>query len=294
VRHGDDEERVRVVRNTGESVVPRHEGREETEVSTGGVDLGRLGELELANGQHQEGQVEEEEEQEEGDGGAQGAEQEDGGEDEPAGEVEAERGVEHDGVLVGADDVEAGGQDDGVGDPEAAVGGERGGTKGVADGHFPVNSTLELVLNFQSSFPKLSNLPHAGQQLDKTSIAKSERKDDLGEGHAIDTDVNERQDESRQGESRQTKGRRVGELAVGGRSVQTRLEFTTEGRESRRVASVHVREWVSSIIVWSTHNGRVRTVGVVLSHKLLVLNRVGVHCGGGHCVGFRWGDSMLW
>lgn len=134
-----------VIGNTGKGIVPRHERSKQAEV-TAGLDRGSvgntLGGLEVADGEQEEGHVEEEEQQEEGDGGAQGAEHEDGGEDEPAREEEA-KGV---GEVVGAgglggvraDDVEAaGGQDDGEGEPEAAVGGERGGTEGVANSHFP-------------------------------------------------------------------------------------------------------------------------------------------------------------
>lgn len=95
--------------------------------------------MQMSDSEEEEGEIESEEQQEEGDGGAERADQKDGGEDEPAGEVEANGVVEVVLVLVGVSDGEAaGGQDDGEGEPEAAVGGESSGTKGVADGHFPV------------------------------------------------------------------------------------------------------------------------------------------------------------
>lgn len=98
----------------------------------------------MADGQKEESEVEREEEQEEGDGGAQRAEQQDGREDEPAGEEEAEGVVEVVDVrgarLVRGSDVEAtGGEHDTDGDPEASVGGESCGTEGVSYGHFPVS-----------------------------------------------------------------------------------------------------------------------------------------------------------
>lgn len=92
----------------------------------------------MSDSKEEEGEIEGEEEQEEGDGGAESADQEDGGEDEPAGKVETNGVVEVVLVLVRiADGEAAGGQDDGEGEPETTVGGESSGTKGVADGHFP-------------------------------------------------------------------------------------------------------------------------------------------------------------
>ena len=161
---GDDEEAVGVVGDTGEGVVPGGEGGEQAEEAAG-LDDGRVGlalgvAVDVADTEQQEGQVEEEEEQEEGHGGAQGAEEQDRGEDEPAldklvsgkrevsggggayEEEQAEGVIEHGGAagfFDGRGNLEStGGQDDGKGQPEAAVRGQGGGTKGVADGHFPV------------------------------------------------------------------------------------------------------------------------------------------------------------
>lgn len=82
-----DEEAVAAVGDTGEGVVPGGEGGQETEQAAGHdhvvVDLS-LAVPEVANAQHQEGQVEEEEDEEEGDGRLEGADQQDGGENEPA------------------------------------------------------------------------------------------------------------------------------------------------------------------------------------------------------------------
>lgn len=83
-----DEEAVAVVGQTGEGVVPGGERGQETEETTGHED-GLVGlvvgvPLDVTDTEQEEAQVEEEEQQEEGDGGAEGAEEQDGGEDEPA------------------------------------------------------------------------------------------------------------------------------------------------------------------------------------------------------------------
>lgn len=84
----DDEEAVAVVGNTGESVVPSGESGHETEETTGHLDglvrLTRGVTLDVTNTEEEESQVQEEEQEEEGDSGAQGAEEQDGCEDEPS------------------------------------------------------------------------------------------------------------------------------------------------------------------------------------------------------------------
>ena len=79
---------IRIIRNTGQSVIPRGEGGEEGE-EPAGLDDGSVRHphrvaVQVPNAQQQEGQVEREEEREEGDGRAERAEHEDEGEDEPA------------------------------------------------------------------------------------------------------------------------------------------------------------------------------------------------------------------
>lgn len=101
----------------------------------------------MTDGQEQESEIQGEEEQEEGDGRAERADQENGGEDEPASKVESNGVVEV--VLVGVsvtNGESTGGQDDGERDPESTVRGERGGTKGVADGHFPGGGRLAACI----------------------------------------------------------------------------------------------------------------------------------------------------
>jgi len=83
VGDGDDEEGIAAVGDTGESVVPRGEGGEDTEDTTS-LDAGFVGAVKVANAEHEEGQVEHEEEEEEGYGGAERADEQEEGEDEPA------------------------------------------------------------------------------------------------------------------------------------------------------------------------------------------------------------------
>lgn len=87
VGDGNDEEAVAGVGNTGKGVVPGHESRQQTEQTTGLLDL-EVGETvlgqQVGDAEQEEGQVQEKEKQEEGDGGLQGAEDQNEGEDEPA------------------------------------------------------------------------------------------------------------------------------------------------------------------------------------------------------------------
>ncbi len=108
----------------------------------GVVRTGRIG-VEVSEGEHEECDVEGEEEDEEGDGGPQGADQQEGGEDKPAGEVESHGVVEiiHPRAIcrVTADDLESPGcQDDCEREPESSEGRERRGTEGIPNRHLPV------------------------------------------------------------------------------------------------------------------------------------------------------------
>ena len=85
---GDDEEAVASIGDTSEGIVPGSESSQETEQTTGLLDVGvgvavRTA-LQVGNTKQEEGQVQGEEEHEEGDGGLEGAEQHDGGENKPA------------------------------------------------------------------------------------------------------------------------------------------------------------------------------------------------------------------
>lgn len=88
VSDGDDEEAVTGIGDTSKGIVPGGESSQETEETTGLLDVGvgvAVGTaLQVGNTEQEESQVQGEEQHEEGDGGLQSAEQHDGGEDEPA------------------------------------------------------------------------------------------------------------------------------------------------------------------------------------------------------------------
>lgn len=171
---GDDEEAVASIGDTCEGIVPGSESSQETEETTGLLDVG-VGvavrtTLQVGNTEQEEGQVQGEEQQEEGDGGLEGAEQHDGGEDEPALLRHCQRGdllridylvekrnrghkkthhqekthgvIELGRIIAGLAESltnlePTGGQDDSEREPETTVGGESSSTESVTDSHFP-------------------------------------------------------------------------------------------------------------------------------------------------------------
>ena len=74
-------------------------------------------------------------------------------------------------------------------------------------------------------------LPHAGQQLDETTITISGGDNDVGRRDVTGFHVDGTQDECGEGESTQAQRSRIAELARVDRLVQTGLELTTEGTE---------------------------------------------------------------
>jgi len=143
---------IPAVGDTGEGIVPREESCHHAKATTG------LGELVssglnavvggvMTAGEHEEAEVERKKEQEEHDGRAQRAQKQDGREDEPACQEEAERRVCHARVnrlssvglirSAGANNVPVGSEHDAVRDPETTVRREGSGTESVANGHFP-------------------------------------------------------------------------------------------------------------------------------------------------------------
>lgn len=88
VSNGDNEEAVAIIGDTGQGVVPRRKGGKQTKQTSSLLDV-EIGlvvstTLQIGDTEEQESQVQEEEEEEERDGRFEGAEQHDGGEDEPA------------------------------------------------------------------------------------------------------------------------------------------------------------------------------------------------------------------
>jgi hypothetical protein len=285
----------------------------------------------VPNSEEEESKIQSEEQEEESHSRAKRADQEDGSEDEPAGEVEADGVVEIILVLVGVSDGEAAGsQDDGEGDPEAAVGGERGGTEGVADGHFPGGGRLAACSGFcvtgtgigmvwcvnyvcarnsdmrrkgraYALLPsendeeckgdknklnwKKGYIPHAREQLNKSTIAKRKSNNEVGRSNTAGLEVDQGEDESSEGESGQAQRRRVGELAVRDLLVQTGLKLTTEGREADGLAGEVARERVSAIVVGANLVDAVGGAAAVVDGVDgggFVVDRYGVGGDGGH------------
>lgn len=183
VSNGDNEEAVASVGDTGEGIVPGGEGSQETEQTTSLLDIGIGGTistlLQVSDTEQEEGQVQEEEQQEEGDGRFEGANQHDGGKDEPTlWEVsdrdrgssrlrvdaiwkgltyhqEQTEGIVEFGGVCGQQFVfdlkSTGGQNNGEGEPEATVRGQSSCTKSVTDSHFPANATVSAKATFEFS-----------------------------------------------------------------------------------------------------------------------------------------------
>lgn len=76
------------------------------------------------------------------------------------------------------------------------------------------------------------NLPHAGKQLNKTTIAESETNDHVGLGNVSSSHVDGAQDKGGEGESGQTKRGRIGKPARFDGFVETWLELSSEGRQT--------------------------------------------------------------
>lgn len=87
VSNRDNEEAVAGIRNTGQGIVPREEGSQQSKEATRLHDRGVGSSTvmpEVADSQQQEGQIQREEKREERHGGLQGAQQEHEGENKPA------------------------------------------------------------------------------------------------------------------------------------------------------------------------------------------------------------------
>lgn len=218
MENGDLEEGVAAVLHSGQGVVPGKERGKETKHAAslleaeGSSRVAQIVGILLAS-QKQESDVQGEEEEEEHEGGSQSAQEEESGEDEPAGEEEAERTGHM--ALVGSGgrgDAPAGSQENAVGDPETTVGGQSGSAKGVSAGHFP----------------------HAGQQLDKPAVTESKRNDHVGLLDPASVRVDGGEDEGGQGEGAEAKRSRVGKFPVLIRLPQARERGAALGSSETR------------------------------------------------------------
>lgn len=118
----------------------------------------------------------------------------------------------------------------------------------------------------------------------KPTISKSQRNDEIRRRNTADLEVDQGEDEGGEGESRQTQRRGIGELAVLGGLVETGLEFTTEGRETRRLGRVRVQQRVAAVVVGAdlVAVGGAGAVVDGVDSGGFVVDRDGVYVGGGH------------
>ena len=137
------------------------------------------------------------------------------------------------GFDVGFDFESARGEQDGKGDPESTVGGQSRRTESVTNCHLPIIVPIcqsRHTPRDRTRCPRLVNcdLPHASEKLNKTSIAKSQRDDDIVLFETTSTQVDQTQDESGQGKGGETERGGIGEFAILDSLVKTGLEFTSE------------------------------------------------------------------
>lgn len=76
-------------------------------------------------------------------------------------------------------------------------------------------------------------IPHAGKQLNDTTVGKGRPDDDVGLGDVTGAHVDAAQHEGGEGEGAEAQRGRVGKLAVLDGAVQAGLEFTSEGGQAR-------------------------------------------------------------
>jgi len=105
------------------------------------------------------------------------------------------------------------------------------------------------------------HVPHAGQQLDETTITVGKGYDNVGAVKTTCLDVDQGQNEGGEGEGRQTQGCRVGELAVRG-PVETRLEFTAKRCKAKiRVVGSNMCKRVAAIVIRRPLLGHASAIG---------------------------------
>lgn len=140
------------------------------------------------------------------------------------------------------------------------------------------------------------DVPHAGEELDETSVSEGEGDGDVGRSDAASVEVDARKDEGREGESRKTQWRWVGELSVLVGLPQSGLERATE---CLRISFSHVPvvgnagkgPGVSLSVV--AYLGTIEAVVMVSTRCMHVLLQVRWRDGivvslvRGHCVLFR-------
>lgn len=137
-------------------------------------------------------------------------------------------------------------------------------------------------MNFKNRIEKGFHIPHACEQLNESTISKSEGNDEVRRSNATGLEVDQGEHEGGEGESRQAQRSRVGELPLGDGLVETGLEFTTEGRKACGLAGVGVEEGVSAKVVGADLVAVGGGVGVDGVDGGLVVDHYGVGGNVGH------------
>ncbi len=144
------------------------------------------------------------------------------------------------------------------------------------------------------------HLPHASKQLYQSTIAKSNADHEVRRTQASCPHIDQAQDEGGQRESAQTQWCGIGNAAVLDLFVETRLEFTTEGRQTLVAAGGILMSKRSITETGSGFGGLVFLVGHFTLHAgtvgLFVVVALGIAGmvdvgGGGHCV-YREGREV--
>ena len=88
------------------------------------------------------------------------------------------------------------------------------------------------------------HVPHASKQLHQSTVAKGDTHNQVWRAQAACTHVDQTEDEGSEGESAEAEGSRIGDTTILDLLVETRLEFTTEGRQTIAIAGGGlVSEW---------------------------------------------------
>lgn len=133
----------------------------------------------------------------------------------------------------------AGGEDDAEREPETTIRGESSGTKGVSDGHFPVEKDQRHTWDERKG-PASLFLPHARKQLHQATIAKGDRHHDIRLRNPPRAHVDQTQHKGRQGKRTESQRRRIGNLPVLDLTVRARLELSSKGRQARGAVGLGV------------------------------------------------------
>ena len=111
-------------------------------------------------------------------------------------------------------------------------GGHSNETQRIPDGAKKGTRRADCLSPFSHSKKRCRYLPHACQKLNQSTIAESDAHHQIGLAQPTCAHIDQTQHKCCQCESAQTQGSGIGNFAVLDLLVQTRLEFTSKGREA--------------------------------------------------------------